>query len=98
MAEIAVGIPVTPADPNNQDRAMMEVSTLESLRQVQHKDSNGNVISKSPPASPVCFMVTDHVSQPNPTSRIPLVLAGKDLWTPLDHLKELLMVAISVVP
>lgn len=97
MADIAVGIPVTPADPN-QDRAMMEASTLESLRQVQHKDSNGNVISKSSPASLICFMVTDHVPQPNPTSRTPLVLAGKDLWIPLDRLKELLMVVISVVP
>ncbi|KAG9538529.1 hypothetical protein KCU79_g20107, partial [Aureobasidium melanogenum] len=43
--------PVTPADPN-QDRAMMEASTLESLRQVQHKDSNGNVITEPDLSNP----------------------------------------------
>lgn len=97
MADVAVSFPVTPADPN-QDRAMMEASTLESLRQVEHKDSNGNVISKSSPAVTIRFIVADHVPQPNPISQTPLVLAGKDLWIPLDHLKELSMVVTSVVP
>lgn len=97
MADVAVSFPVTPADPN-QDRAMMEASTLESLRQVQHKDSNGNVISKFSPDVSTYFLVTNHVPQPNPTFRIPLVLAGKDLWIPLDRLKELLMVVTSVAP
>jgi len=34
------------------DRAMMEASTLESLRQVQHKDSNGNVITEPDLSNP----------------------------------------------
>lgn len=53
MAATAVSFPVTPTDPN-KDAAVMEKATLESLRNVQHKDSNGNVISKSnnvPPSS-----------------------------------------------
>ena len=52
MADIAVSFPVTPADPN-QDAAVMEKATMESLRNVQHKDSNGNVISKSNPMLPL---------------------------------------------
>jgi hypothetical protein len=48
MADLAVSIPVTAADPN-KDAAVLEKSTLESLRHVQHKDSNGNVISMSSP-------------------------------------------------
>jgi hypothetical protein len=98
MADLAVSIPVTPADPN-KDAAVLEKSTLESLRHVQHKDSNGNVISTSPSlSSRFSTIVADHPPQPSPIFRTLLALAGKDLWIPSDHLKELLMVDISVVP
>lgn len=52
MADIAVSFPVTPANPN-KDAAVMEKATMESLRNVQHKDSNGNVISTSNPMLPL---------------------------------------------
>ena len=48
MAATAVDLPVTPADLNKKDAAVMEKATLESLRNTQHKDCNGNIISKSP--------------------------------------------------
>ncbi|KAI5196215.1 hypothetical protein AUEXF2481DRAFT_301130 [Aureobasidium subglaciale EXF-2481] len=51
MAAIAVSFPVTPADPN-QDAAVMEKATMESLRNVQHKDSNGNVIAEPDLSNP----------------------------------------------
>ncbi|CAD0021867.1 unnamed protein product [Aureobasidium pullulans] len=49
---LLLAFPVTPADPN-KDAAVMEKATMESLRNVQHKDSNGNVISKSNPMLPL---------------------------------------------
>ncbi|THV94877.1 hypothetical protein D6D27_03553 [Aureobasidium pullulans] len=43
--------PVTPANPN-KDAAVMEKATMESLRNVQHKDSNGNVITEPDLSNP----------------------------------------------
>ena len=45
MADTALAFPVNTTN-TAQDAAVLEKATIESLRNVQHKDCNGNLISK----------------------------------------------------
>jgi hypothetical protein len=69
---------------------VLEQSTLQNIREIQHKDVYGNDIGmySHPPRS--CPFI-DIAIQLTRIAQTQLVLAWKDLWTPSETLRKLLM-------